>query len=47
MYVSVWCVWMYDAGAANEASLPTMLAKMNETGSYYLIRSMDPNGLCK
>ena len=38
---------MYDAGAANEASLPTMLAKMNETGSYYLIRSMDPNGLCK
>eukprot|EP01051_Picozoa_sp_SAG22_P004173 SAG22_NODE_217_length_14910_cov_65.532978_3_plen_398_part_00 len=30
--------------AANEASIPAMLAKMNGTGSYYLIRSMDPNG---
>jgi hypothetical protein len=29
---------------ANEASLPAMLSKMNATGSYYLIRAMDPNG---
>lgn len=29
---------------ANDASIPGVLERMNSTGSYYLIRSMDPNG---